>query len=575
MKSTKFILIGIILLSIVLRTFQLNKVPPALFGDEIDVGYQAYSLLLTGRDIGNQFLPFYIKSLSEHRTPLYIYSAVPFVGIFGLNEWGVRLPAAFWGIVSIIGIYFLVKRLFGEKTALIAAFLLTISPWHLQYSRASFEVTELLSFLIFATYFFLKGLEKPKYFILSGLIFGLTPYIYSTALAFVPLWVLFLIATNYKQLLTKHFLTKQSLWVISTVIVVLITTLPMFYSLYTGEAKERFGIISIFQDSVLTDKLNIARKTQSYYTPDGNILKSNPTVDHIFSNRLFIFGQVFSQNYLESLSFDFLFTNGDPNFRQAIFEMGELYKFEIITILLGLGVLLLKLPIKSRFFVLGWLLLAPIPASLTQDGGYHATRLIIELIPLTILSAIGGVYLLENFKKHLFKLILVVVLILAIFNVTFYLHRYYVNYPVESWRWWHVGFKEAINYVHEREDKYDTVVINNTYEPSLIRYLFFTKFDPALFHKEFTTDKPTPNITPEISGFKFGDKLYFGSISITHGRKNEAIDRMMRKGILFMVSVRDDLDGEDLRTYEHTNFNILKTIVDPKGYPIFFIIEGT
>ena len=142
-------LITILLLATLLRTYQLNKVPVALFGDEIDVGYQAYSLLNTGKDISGRFLPTYIKSIAEYRAPLFIYSAVPFVGLFGLNEWGVRLPAAFWGILSVLGIYLIGSNLFGKKVGLISAALLTLSPWHLQYSRAAFEVTLLLFLLIY------------------------------------------------------------------------------------------------------------------------------------------------------------------------------------------------------------------------------------------------------------------------------------------------------------------------------------------------------------------------------------------------------------------------------------------
>src|SRR5687768_13054969 len=112
MKKISFIIFSLIfVLAIFLRVYRLDNVPPALFGDEIDVGYQAYSLWETGRDLTGRLMPFYIRSLSEFRTPLYIYSAVPFVGIFGLNEWGVRLPAVFWGLVSIAGIFLLARKL--------------------------------------------------------------------------------------------------------------------------------------------------------------------------------------------------------------------------------------------------------------------------------------------------------------------------------------------------------------------------------------------------------------------------------------------------------------------------------
>ena len=95
-----------------LRLWHLNQVPPELFGDELDVGYQAYSILKTGKDLQGNFLPVYLQSLSEFRAPLFIYSAVPFVATFGLNEWGVRLTATFWGVLGVVAIYFLTQKLF-------------------------------------------------------------------------------------------------------------------------------------------------------------------------------------------------------------------------------------------------------------------------------------------------------------------------------------------------------------------------------------------------------------------------------------------------------------------------------
>ena len=177
MKKSFFILLAILIFALLLRTYNLDKVPVSLFGDEVDVGYQAYSLLKTGQDLrGNQW-PTLIQSLAEYRAPLYIYSSMPFIATFGLNEWGVRLPAVFWGVLGIAGLYFLVRKILNEKIALFSAFFLTISPWHIHYSRASFEVTMLLAFFIFATYFFIRSIENKKLMILSSIMFALTPYI--------------------------------------------------------------------------------------------------------------------------------------------------------------------------------------------------------------------------------------------------------------------------------------------------------------------------------------------------------------------------------------------------------------
>src|SRR3989339_329750 len=134
-KYSNLLLIGILVIASLLRLWQLDRVSVSLFGDELDVGYHAYSILKTGRDYSGNFLPIHFQSLAEWRTPLYLYSAVPTVAIFGINALGVRLPAAIFGILGILGIYLLIKELTDNKNlGLISAAILAINPWHLQYS---------------------------------------------------------------------------------------------------------------------------------------------------------------------------------------------------------------------------------------------------------------------------------------------------------------------------------------------------------------------------------------------------------------------------------------------------------
>lgn len=560
----------ILLLATLLRVYRLDQVPPALFGDEVDVGYQAYSLLETGKDLNGRFLPFYLKSLSEYRTPLYLYSTVPFVAIFDLNEWGVRLPAAFWGVISILGFYLLLSRIFNKRVGLLGAILMTLSPWHLQYSRASFEVTMLLSFLIFGTYFLLLSLQKRYLLIPSLVLFGLSVYIYSTAVVFVPMLVFTLFIFNFKSFFAKEEIIKNKLIYTLCVLSLVILSSPFLYSTFTGVAKERFSIVSIFQESVLTDKLNIARGGEEYTDPSGEKHKVNPTAALFFHNKPLVFGQVFAQNYLRAFSFDFLFSSGDPNFRQSIFEMGQLYIYELILIILGL-IYLFKNYSKQKYIILAWLLLAPIPAALTTGGGYHATRLILVLPALMALAALG-VEGLINFKQKKAKYLLMGITLLALFNYGAYFHRYYVHYPIESWRWWHSGFKEALLEVNRLEPQYNKVVINNSYEPSLIRYLFYSKYDPAKFHKEFKTDQMNADIIPGVKGFDLNDRVSFGYLT-EDAKKNGGFESIMKPGMLYMASARDEADG-DLRTYPHKNFEIKKTIVNPKNEPIFYILVG-
>lgn len=553
MKNFNLIfLTSIIGLAIFLRTYHLDSVPPALFGDEVDVGYQAYSLLRTGQDLYANSLPVFIQSLSEYRAPLFIYSTVPFVGVFGLNEWGVRLPAVFWGVLGVLGVFFLTRKILDERLGLIAAFILTVSPWHIHYSRAAFEVTMLLAVSLFATLFFLKGIKQNKYLFLSAVLFALTPYIYRTAVVFTPLLITLLIV------LFKEEVIKNIKIYLGSLLLIFLILFPFTMQIIYGQVSDRFSAISIFTDQVLKDKITLAQKAG---------VELDIPHERLFHNKPLVWAQVFTLNYLRAFSPEFLFTSGDPNFRHSIHEMGQLYYAEIILLILGIWVLTNTQGgiNKERKLILGWLLFAPIPAALTADGGFHATRTFIILPALVIISSIGCYAIWERIHEVHFRYLAVLLSIMLMFNFVFFMHRYFIHYPNESWLAWHYGFKEVLTFVKENNLNFDKILINNTYEPSLIRFLFWTRYDPDRFHQFFSKDQIIKNVTDGFNGFSLEDKYFFG-------RVNRPFENLVDSRTLYVASARDDVTNLD--SLKHTNIKLLKTVYSPTGQPIFYLITG-
>src|SRR3990172_9037297 len=121
-KLISFMLLLIIVLGAGLRLFWLDKSPPSLNWDEAALGYNAYSLLKTGKDEYGFKLPVTFRSFDDYKPPLYPYVTVPFIALFGLNEYSVRLPSALAGIFSIIAIYLVVSFLFNKTVGLFPAF---------------------------------------------------------------------------------------------------------------------------------------------------------------------------------------------------------------------------------------------------------------------------------------------------------------------------------------------------------------------------------------------------------------------------------------------------------------------
>ena len=185
-KIKKYYLHLIIIFALALRLFNLSTNPPGLNWDEVSMGYSAYSILETGRDEWGVQFPILFRSYGEWKSPVYIYLVVPFIKVFGLNAWGVRLPAAIFGVLAVYLTYLLGKRLYSKEVGLWASFLLAVSPWHLMLSRPAFEAGVALTLILAGIYLFLQ--KKP---IVASLILGLSLHTYHSAKIVVPFILLY------------------------------------------------------------------------------------------------------------------------------------------------------------------------------------------------------------------------------------------------------------------------------------------------------------------------------------------------------------------------------------------------
>ena len=166
----KKLLLLILTVAFLLRAVGLNSYPPGFTPDEASFGYDAYSILETGRDQWGKSFPLTLQSFGDYKSPLYSYVAIPFVAVFGLEKYSVRLANAVVGTLAVYLTYLLAYELFNNRLifktkvdpeigAIIASFLLAISPWHVMMSRGAFEANLALFFIVAGVYFFLKGMQ--------------------------------------------------------------------------------------------------------------------------------------------------------------------------------------------------------------------------------------------------------------------------------------------------------------------------------------------------------------------------------------------------------------------------------
>ena len=200
-------------MGILARIWKFGVVPGDINPDEAFTGYEAYSLLHYGMDSAGYRFPVYLTTWGSGASALSTYLTIPFMAVFGARIWVIRLPQVIVACLTLWVTYLLVKRLFHEKLALCALFLLAISPWHIGMSRWGMDCNLAPGFVIFGLYFFVRGLEDNKYLMLSALMYGLSLYCYATIWPIVPLLILlqFIYGLFYRKIHFNHYLILSCL----------------------------------------------------------------------------------------------------------------------------------------------------------------------------------------------------------------------------------------------------------------------------------------------------------------------------------------------------------------------------
>ena len=543
-KNFWFILI--LILAVFLRFHRLDYLE--LFGDEIDAGYQAYSLMETGRDYKGHLLPFYAQSFSEWRAPMAMYFMIPFIKIFGLNEWGVRTFAAFFGVMGILGFYLLLNKFgFKKRIILFSTLLLAIMPWHILYSRATFEVTLMSSFILWGLYFLIDYFSKKRNWelLVSALLLSLSFYTYNTANVYVPLLILAIFVI--KKITTKERLFRPFLRLLLSVFVF---SLPILYSIFFGAGANRFKTVSLFNNDEMISEINEYRVQQN-----------NGFVSKFFYNKPVYATKKLVANYLNAFSSDYLFGMGDVTFRHSLHKVGNLFWIYGLFLIVGL-VMFIKNKNKKfgDYFWLMFLLISPIPSALTVDGAYHATRLFLMVFPLAYFAGLGLDSILK-YKKFWGKL---VILILA-FEFAYFWHYYWYSYKLDSWRWWHYGYKDLVTLVEKYENDYDKVLIENTYEPALPRFLFWSKYNPSVVFD--LDDNNDGEGIDGLKGFGLDSKFYFVTYKEGFGLAE------MKTGYLYVLSQSKNVGGDwDWSKNPPEGIKVLETVRNPLGEPLFYLV---
>ena len=496
------ILLGILLVATFFRLFHLSVNPPSLTWDEVAWGYNAYSLGLDGKDEFGVFLPtLYLESFGDFKPPLYAYLDILPVKILGMTELAVRLPSAVAGVITVFLTYLLVIQLFGkdrQKEALVASFIVAISPWHIMLSRAAFEANVSTMLIVLGLLFFFKSINEKKWYLpLSVLSFVASMYTFNSARVTVPIIIAVLLIVHFK------FLLKNLTVTIPTAVMGVILFLPLFIFLQSPQAKLRFAEVNIFSD------ISVINRTNQEVANDNNSAYSK-----IIHNRRFAYGVEYLKHYFDNLSPKYLFITGDGNPKFSVQDVGQMYLWELPFLIIGFLVLFRKRT-KHWWVVPFMIVVAIIPAGFARETP-HALRTESAVPFFQIVSAIGACVAIGMLRGKVQIFSKIALSIVILFSVIYFGHNLFFQYPKEYSGEWQYGYKEAISYVQNNFNTYDEIYMTEALGRPYIYYLFYLKYNPEKF-------RLSADIYREPLGFvhvRSFDKIYFSEKPQQAKKKN-------------------------------------------------------
>lgn len=472
------VLLAIFVLALALRFYQLSNFPTGFHQDEASLGYNGYSLLHTGRDENNHFLPLYIDMFGDNRPSGYHFLTIIPILFSGLTIFATRFPAAFFGSIAVFVFYFLAVTIFQDKrVGILAAFLGAVSSWSIVLSRASGEAIVALFFILFGFAFIIKSLKSQR---LSHLLPGVVLitfsfFFYHTPRVFVPMFffclVVFLILT------WRSYHKRFRLYFLGSFVAVACLALALVFLIAGGTG--RYGQVNIF--GFPETKLVAAEQIRE----DG-IMQTGVLPSRFFHNKVTAYTITFVNNYFEYFSGNFLFMKGGLPSWYIVPNMGLLYLVELPFILLGI---LYSIISKNNYrkLLLVWLVVAPITASITVDDIPNINRAIVMFPILELFAAYGLITATKLFPRKIVYGFVGIIILAFLYNGSYFLHQYFIHAPIHRNWYRNEGFSEMVSSILPEYATADKIIVTKDNGGIYPLILFYMRYDPKLYQHEGST----------------------------------------------------------------------------------------
>ena len=359
------VLVLIVLLGAVLRTYDLSGVPGELIVDEIDLYNSAHSIVTTGHDIDGTLLPFLYSPFTRN-PPMYAVAGYFSTLVFGKTAFGWRFPAVVFGLAAIVLIYLITLELTKRRSiALVAAFLQATAPIFIHFSRIGWEPAAELPFLLAGLYCLLRG-SSLQSLAPAATLLGLACYTYMAGWFYAIVLAGAALALN-----VQNFRSRRScLNVACAALIWLAVSLPALCMLFLDPSTAgKTARIATFSYGVTLESLRI-----------------------------------FAVNYAAHFRWSYLVTTGDPipaiTWRY-LDGFGAFFWWVIPLAFVGAAFGYRYLRERWMFIWLWlWLAVYPLGGALTNEGAPNAPRTLAGAPVFCIFAAIG-VALLFDFAASL------------------------------------------------------------------------------------------------------------------------------------------------------------------------------
>lgn len=467
--------------SFVIRIYKVDTAPSGILIDEASHGYNAFSILKTGKDEHGVSYPLVFKAFGDQKLPLYTYLIVPAIKLFGLSVFAIRLPSVLAGSLFPIAIFFLLLEFgFRKKISLLGGLIAATNPWTIILSRFGYESNLGLLLFSLGILFSLMAVRRQRIYIslLAGIFFGLSLYSYIAYRFITPLILLSIIILHFKK---NAFTAKIKLILIFSFIV---TIAPLVLTLLSPQSSARFNQAGYGYSSGLKMEIDENRTFCSQRLPR--------ILCYSASNKVLFMARSYLYRYIEAFSPGYLFLTGDSKDPSLnVDNFGLFYVWLLPFYLLGILVILNRLYHKhflaSDIFIFLGCIISVTPSLLVDRA--HILRLT-ALFPFLIIVMMYGVLLLENyFKSRIARQITFASLyILSLLSVFFFLILF-LTVHVQKYE---IAFRtfvpKLMNYLGV-QDPHTQIYINSLTE-GIMYYSFINRVDPSFYQKNVKWNKP-------------------------------------------------------------------------------------